>query len=90
MNKITATLIITGGAVSATAITIHAIRSHRQERAIDRELEENLNLDLAAIKAASERVAKMITEGRYRGKSLALIAEDFEEALKFETIAIRN
>jgi hypothetical protein len=71
------------------AATIDVVKVTKTERAKRREIKENLNRDLTAIRLASDRIKTRIDRGDYDGH-LYDVAEDLNYEIRFEQIRIRE
>jgi hypothetical protein len=77
----------------ATGLVAHTIRDslkiHRQEREKRQQIKDNLNLDLAAIRRASDRFSKEYQTGMHDHLSLGEQLAALSDRIEFERITIR-
>lgn len=73
-----------------TAILIEALHIRKREQAKRKKIQEDLTIDLEAIRRASNNVQSRMNYGPYVMQGLGYIMDDFKNEVEFQKIAIRE
>lgn len=84
-----AVVVATIGAAAVVATAYNYVKTVKVERAKRRKIEENLQLDLTAIRLAGERINAKVKAGDYDGELYRLF-DDFSNEIEFQKIRIRE
>jgi hypothetical protein len=91
MNNDTSKFVVaaTGVTVALVAVTANYVKVIKTERARRKKIDEDLQLDLTAIRLAGERMQAKVRAGDYDGQ-LYRMFDDMSNEIEFQKITIRE